>query len=87
MALATRLWAGVEEPLQCAPRAESRPPSTIMKLRHHYLFVSMLAVIAAGVLCFAAPSPTGGPVVPLGLVASADAVDTDHKTVNLGVTA
>ncbi len=58
-----------------------------MKLRHHYLLVSLLALIAAGVLCLAAPSPTGGPVVPLGLVASADAADASLDTVHLGVTA
>ncbi len=58
-----------------------------MKLRHHYLFVSLLAVIAAGVLCFAAPSPTGGPVVPLGLVAGADAADANLNTAQSSVTA
>jgi len=57
-----------------------------MKLRHHYLFVSLLAVIAAGVLCLAAPSPTGGPVVPMGLVAGADTADADQNAVQLGVT-
>ena len=58
-----------------------------MKLRHHYLFVSLLAVIAAGVLCLAAPSPTGAPVVPLGLVAGVDAADSNLETVHCGGTA
>ena len=58
-----------------------------MKLRHHYLFVSLLAVIAAGVLCLAAPSSTGGPVVPLGLVGVADAADVNLDTAQPGVTA
>ena len=58
-----------------------------MKLRHHYLFVSLLAVIAAGVLCLAAPLPTGGPVVPLGLVGGANAADVNLDTVHSGVTA
>ena len=58
-----------------------------MKLRHHYLFVSLLAVIAAGFLCLAAPSPIGGPVVPLGLVAGAHGVDANLDTVHSGVTA
>ena len=51
-----------------------------MKLRHHCLFVSLLAVIAAGFLCLAAPSPAGGPVVTGGLVARADAVDAKAVT-------
>lgn len=51
-----------------------------MKLRHHCLFVSLLAVIAAGFLCLAAPSPAGGPVVPGGLVASADVLDVNAVT-------